>query len=149
MGVLDQIGRSIAKGGQSALNKTKDIAEIVKLSSNTADLEHQIEALYTELGQQYYGLHQQVGCEALADTVEEITAKQAELARLRENVEQLKGSTKCPHCGATVAANLQFCGNCGKPVVAPTPGKHCTACGAVIPPDAAFCTSCGTPVAKG
>ena len=44
----------------------------------------------------------------------------------------------CPHCGAVVAANKRFCGDCG----APLPWQ-CGACGGENLPDKPFCGECG------
>ena len=44
----------------------------------------------------------------------------------------------CPHCGAVVAANKRFCGDCG----APLPWQ-CGACGGENLPDKPFCVGCG------
>jgi class 3 adenylate cyclase/predicted ATPase/energy-coupling factor transporter ATP-binding protein EcfA2 len=44
----------------------------------------------------------------------------------------------CPRCGATVANNKKFCGDCGTPLP-----WRCTACGGSNPADKRFCSDCG------
>jgi class 3 adenylate cyclase/predicted ATPase len=44
----------------------------------------------------------------------------------------------CPRCGATVANNKKFCGDCGTPLP-----WRCTACGGNNPADKRFCGDCG------
>ena len=44
----------------------------------------------------------------------------------------------CPHCGAVIAANKRFCGDCGAPVP-----WQCGACGGENLPDKPFCVECG------
>src|SRR5262245_8017675 len=46
----------------------------------------------------------------------------------------------CPHCGAAVATNRKFCGDCGS--VLPW---QCRGCGAENPADKRFCGDCGAP----
>src|SRR5262245_17896631 len=48
----------------------------------------------------------------------------------------------CPHCGASVAANRKFCGDCGTALP-----WQCSACGSENPADKRFCGDCG--VARG
>jgi Archaea-specific RecJ-like exonuclease, contains DnaJ-type Zn finger domain len=49
---------------------------------------------------------------------------------------------KCPNCGASVAAGLKFCGECGSPMQQKT-GK-CPKCGFQNDADMKFCGECGT-----
>jgi len=46
----------------------------------------------------------------------------------------------CLHCGATVAPNKKFCGDCGTPLP-----WQCGACGSSNPADKRFCGDCGAP----
>ena len=45
---------------------------------------------------------------------------------------------KCPHCGAAVAGDKKFCGDCGRAL----PWK-CSGCGSENPADKRFCGDCG------
>jgi rubrerythrin len=49
--------------------------------------------------------------------------------------------TKCPSCGAEVAAGQKFCGECGTNVLAK---PKCPSCGAEATPGTKFCGECGT-----
>ncbi|MCI0477473.1 MAG: zinc ribbon domain-containing protein [Anaerolineales bacterium] len=59
----------------------------------------------------------------------------------------------CPHCGAQISANAQFCKSCGKPIVAdqslaprqviPPAERKCPHCDAAISSTAQFCRACG------
>ena len=66
--------------------------------------------------------------------------------------------TRCPHCNLFIAADRQFCSNCGKPVTEPAktpaaPGISCPHCHTSNEPGSMFCSNCGqkmtvkTPVA--
>jgi hypothetical protein len=46
---------------------------------------------------------------------------------------------RCTGCGASMAANVKFCPQCGKPKAAP----GCPGCGAAIQPNTKFCGECG------
>src|SRR5215510_9864553 len=46
----------------------------------------------------------------------------------------------CVRCGASVANDKKFCGDCGSPLP-----WQCSACGSGNPPDKRFCGDCGAP----
>lgn len=55
---------------------------------------------------------------------------------------------KCEACGAMNPEGTRFCGNCGRPLVAPavtaeTKSRVCVGCGRPIPWDASVCMYCG------
>ena len=62
-------------------------------------------------------------------------------------------ASACPHCGAQISANAQFCRSCGKPITVeptsaprqaiPSAERKCPHCGAPISPNAKFCRACG------
>ena len=64
-------------------------------------------------------------------------------------------ASACPHCGAQISANAQFCKSCGKPITAeptsaprtviPSAERKCPNCGATLSATAMFCKACGKP----
>ncbi len=46
----------------------------------------------------------------------------------------------CPNCGASIAPNAKFCGECGQPIKRE---KFCTECGAKMEGSPKFCPECG------
>ena len=46
----------------------------------------------------------------------------------------------CPNCGASIAPNAKFCGECGQPIKRE---KFCTECGTKIEGSPKFCPECG------
>ena len=58
-------------------------------------------------------------------------------------------SRACPSCGASVAADADFCSNCGTELPAvEAEAAACPECGARLPPGAKYCSSCGAQVAR-
>ena len=47
---FDDLGRKISQAGQSAVQKTKEMTDIVKLNSSIADEEKKIRNSYVEIG---------------------------------------------------------------------------------------------------
>jgi RNA polymerase subunit RPABC4/transcription elongation factor Spt4 len=57
----------------------------------------------------------------------------------------LRDDRACPECGASVAADAEYCSNCGAEMPAPVAGSRtCPDCGSPVPPDANYCGTCGT-----
>ena len=52
---------------------------------------------------------------------------------------------KCENCGKELNEGVDFCEQCGEPVVQK---KRCEKCKAELPEDTAFCIKCGTPTEK-
>lgn len=55
--------------------------------------------------------------------------------------------TICPACGEELPAGARFCGGCGRPLAAPSPGMvACPLCRTEVPEQARFCGACGQPL---
>ena len=51
---FSNFGKKISNVGQETVKRTKEIAEISKLSNKIKDEEKKIDGLYTELGKKYF-----------------------------------------------------------------------------------------------
>ena len=54
---FSNFGKKISNVGQETVKKTKEIAEISKISSKIKDEEKKLDGLYTELGKKYFSLY--------------------------------------------------------------------------------------------
>jgi hypothetical protein len=63
--------------------------------------------------------------------------KKVEATRARVGV-----SVLCPHCGAEIAKDMEYCGQCGKQAVA----APCRQCGTSVPSTERYCGKCGAKV---
>lgn len=89
--------------------QTKNFADITRLNSAVSDKERKIAQLYQSIGQSYYEQHSGDAEPQLQPAVEEIKALFAEIAQHKEEIKQIKGIVKCPHCGADVPFQAAFC----------------------------------------
>lgn len=69
----------------------------------------------------------------------------ADLSGILGNGQKQQNTIPCPKCGAKVAADAKFCGQCGE---AMQKVQHCVSCGREIPVGSAFCNFCGAPQNK-
>lgn len=59
----------------------------------------------------------------------------------------VENGTICPACGEELPAGARFCGGCGRPLAAPSPGMvACPLCRTEVPEQARFCGACGQPL---
>ncbi|MDR2357138.1 MAG: zinc ribbon domain-containing protein [Oscillospiraceae bacterium] len=148
MAIFDEIGKKITNVGQSVVKGTKDITETARLNSQISDEQSQISRLYAEIGEVYYEQFHENAAPQLAQRCAGITAALERIAAYRQELQHIRGMTRCANCGAEIPAAAAFCGNCGAPAevaapVAAPPRKFCANCGAAVEYGAAFCQSCG------
>lgn len=149
MAFLDEIGKKISQTGQDMVQKTKDTAETMKLSSAISDEEKRIQNLYLEIGQRYFELHADSYEAELEELVLSIKEANTKIDSYNEQIKRLKGIVRCPNCGGEVAYGAPFCSTCGSKmmdVVAPVEStvRRCKNCGLPLADGAGFCTNCGT-----
>ncbi len=147
MDFLDQLGKKISNAGKDVAQQANIFAETTRLNNMIADKERQITQIYTAIGKAYYASHCENPADPEAANMAQITAIFDEIARLRENIRQLKGMTLCPGCGVEIARNAAFCTRCGYRMAAPEPAfvpKTCPVCGREGAPEDKFCVNCGT-----
>jgi ribosomal protein L40E len=151
MAFLDSIGKKITSTTQNVVRGTKDLTDMARLNSLISGEQQQINNLYAQIGKLYYESEQHDAETALGKLCLAITACTERIAKHNEAILEIKGSRKCPKCGASIPLSSAFCGVCGSQfdppqTVSDQPSeekKFCTNCGAAIAAGAAFCTSCG------
>ncbi len=113
MDFFDDLGKKLSQAGQSAVQKTKGMADIVKLSAAISEEEKKINNGYAEIGKLYVSLH---GAEAEPEFEELLKTIQDAEEKVKEYQSQLaviRGVSRCEKCGAEVPANSVFCNICG------------------------------------
>ena len=103
MAFLGDLGKAIAGAGQTAVNKTKDLTEITRLSAKVSDLQRKNDQLYATIGKLYM--------EHYGDDPEDMF--KGAVASIKEKI---KGIKKCVSCDADVPSGSQFCPKCGAKV---------------------------------
>ncbi len=151
MPFFDDLSRKISKASQTAIQKTKDMADIAKTNSVISDEEKNIENLYYQIGKLYVANHPNDYEKSLETMIFSIRESEQKIETYRRQIQDIKGVIRCEKCGAEVPANAAFCNSCGAPIPKPQvtvdPNMiHCANCGALVAKGMKFCTSCGSPV---
>ena len=153
MEFFDDLSAKLSQASQSAVQKTKDMAEVMRLNGQISERERKIEQSYREIGKLYYENFADKDVELLRSLVTELKRANEEIQEMRTVVLRLKGSRPCPTCGAELPAGSVFCSACGARVLKisadtadpqPTDGVPCKSCGAMMSKGTLFCTNCGT-----
>lgn len=151
MAFFDELGKKITQGGQVALQKTKDMADVARLNSMIADEEKRINNNYYQIGKLYASLHA-ADCEGdFVGMIQAIREAESKIADYRQQIQDIRGVKKCEKCGAEVDAGAAFCNACGAPMPVSAEGSEknlskCPSCGQMVPAGMRFCTNCGAPM---
>ncbi len=156
MAFLDDISRGITKAGQSAVQKTKNMTDIARLSGLISDEEKNLNNFYNQLGRMYVSMHASDYESEFGGIINSIKEAEKNIASYKQQIQDIKGVVRCVNCGAGNPMAASFCTTCGTPLQkpvenpnpAPAPGIKCNGCGAVLPVGTKFCTNCGTPLTE-
>ena len=144
MAFWDELRDKLTQGSQGALQKTREIADVVTMNADISDSKRKIRELHEELGEllvkeAFSGMtSEQIRVileEENADTApreivlkdwKEIYSKvrfirsEEEVIALNESkISELKSEVKCPQCGSRIMKGMSFCPECGAKLMKP------------------------------
>jgi uncharacterized membrane protein YvbJ len=145
---LDNIGEKLQKTGKEAMNKTKDLAEIAKLSLAEKKAKKKILEAYAKIGREYVKLNLDNAERIMPEEFDVISAAEAEIKAIVARVRELKGMVLCPKCGAEMDEDVAFCEKCGAPNtvkddIAAALNPVCPKCQAPVEAGQETCVICG------
>ena len=148
--MFENFSKKVVGMGNSIKRSTQTFSETVSLNARIDEYKKELGNCFSQLGQNYYEKNKMNVPAEYQGVFERITQLNQMIVQCQEQIKIIKGVRQCPNCGADVAGNVMFCGNCGysMPPVnqAPANGPVCTNCGAPLEADAMFCTNCGAKV---
>jgi rubrerythrin len=116
MAFFDDLGKKLSQAGQSAVQKTKEMADVAKLNSMVADEEKRIDESYLQIGKLYVSLHESNHEADFDGLISAIHESENKIKDYQNQIKDIKGVVKCEKCGAEVASNAAFCSSCGAPM---------------------------------
>lgn len=114
---FSNFGKKISNVGQETVKKTKEIAEISKLSNKIKDEEKKIDGLYTELGKKYFALYARNQVAEIQDICSCITESLQVLEAMKKELQFIKGIKICSNCGTEQDNTVAYCSKCGAKLV--------------------------------
>ncbi len=110
------LGSILKSGGQTVSSGAKNMKEVIVRNGQIQEASKNINALYLEIGKQYFIKHaSDMGAEFGA-LMRQIMKEQEKIDRLNEEIKQIRGVVKCPSCGEDNSLDALFCCNCGNPI---------------------------------
>lgn len=119
MAFFDNFSKKVSDASQTAIQKTKDLAEITKQNSAISDEERKIKANYEKIGKLYVEKFADSADEAFAEMIAQIAESNAKIAECKKKIQEVKGVAVCPNCGSEVPKDSQFCPGCGTKMEVP------------------------------
>ena len=117
MSFFDNLGQKLNDVGQTTIKKTKDLADTAKMNLEISEEERKISNAREQIGKWYAAKYRMQADPEIQNWMDAIFASEAKIKACRDNLGQIKGETTCPQCGASIAADAQFCPNCGQKIV--------------------------------
>lgn len=166
MSLFDQLGKIVSAPNASASTPDTPAAQgnpgqenspyLAALEQSKAAASQKLSELYLKLGKTYYESHADDHQTEYEESLATIRDVHAEIAKCRQQAEEIETRRRCPACGAELAEGSKFCNICGAKL-SDAPGETaeqgqgqrlCPQCKAVLGPDDIFCTSCGADLRK-
>lgn len=112
MDILEKIGDTIVNVGKDVTQKAKDVSGIAKLRLDIRAKEDFIKEQYMAIGKEYYERHKE---EAVRDQArfDQIDEALSAITKMKAQILELRGSKKCPECGAETTDAAEYCSVCG------------------------------------
>ena len=116
MGFLDDAINKTKEVFNVAYKKTDEVVTVEKQKFNVASLKSKLDKDYADLGKIYYELVKDGAdlSDEVRNIVDAISEKQEEIARLNEDIQNIKNKRICPKCNANIDINSSYCNNCGE-----------------------------------
>lgn len=112
------LGKSISRYTQNAVDKTSTFFEATKISAQISTEQKEIDKLYQKIGETVYRRaesRQMQLDDDLAAFVEEIRRHREQISSRRKDLADVKGKKVCPSCGELIPREVAFCPKCGAP----------------------------------
>lgn len=143
---------NMSRMAQSAMQKSKEMAEVTKLNLEISNCEQRSREIYIQLGE-YLSQHPELlpaGDETVQQCMAGLAEQQEKLEQTRQAILEVKNINICPGCGAEVSRSSRFCDRCGTEMVqrpaavqAEPVQRVCSQCGEPLDSGALFCGNCG------
>lgn len=144
MAFWDELRDKLTLGSQGALQKTKEIADVVTMNAEISESRRKIRELYEELGEllvkeAFAGMTSEQIRSALEEEngddasrrivlgnwkefysrVRYVRSEEEVIALNESRISELRSDMKCPNCGSRIMKGMSFCPECGVRIMKP------------------------------
>ena len=97
MAFLDDLSRKLTQVGQEAASQTKVFAETTRINAKISDEERQLNAMFMQLGRNYFDANKDDPTAAFADTINNIKDAIHRIEVYRGDIRRARGMVTCPN----------------------------------------------------
>lgn len=113
MDFFDKLSGMIAETGAELSQKAKETSTVVTLKNRIRQEEGKLAEIYATIGKKYFEAHKDDESNELLEDIEAIKAAMAGIETLKQQINEAKGVSVCPTCGAEIKDTDTFCPKCG------------------------------------
>lgn len=125
MAFFEKVGETISTKGKEAAHRAKDVADLAKLNTQVGQLEGKIKTYYQIIGEKVYQKEKDQEHAGLEAEFNLINDAAAEIARIKKQISDIKGTKECAVCNAEVDNAFAFCPHCGAKFEEPAEEESC------------------------
>ncbi len=113
--LFNQIVKTARSTSASVSKKAEEVFETTKLKVSIADMQNEVESIYTDIGKLVYKafVENEAPSEEINDKCSQISDILVQIEEVKDKIKASKNLTVCPNCNAAVDANSKFCAACG------------------------------------
>ena len=149
MAFWDELRDKFTQGSQGALQKTRELADVMTMNAEISDSKRKIRELYEELGELLVkeafdgmtseqiraALEEENGDDAsrrivlgnwkeFYSRVRYVRSEEEVIALNESKISELRSDVKCPNCGSRIMKGMSFCPECGAKVIKAAAGQE-------------------------
>ncbi|WP_458863770.1 zinc ribbon domain-containing protein [Acidaminobacterium chupaoyuni] len=104
------------KAADAAGKKAGELVGTTRMNLQIFDLNNEIDLLFKEIGKSVYLTHTGVEADSqeIDRKIQQIDEKYLAIAQLKQQIEELRATVKCPKCGNACSRDDVFCSVCGQ-----------------------------------
>lgn len=107
---FDKLGDTIVSGGKAVGDKAKELSDAAKIQIELKKNEDLLAEEFAKIGRKYYEEHK----DSDPTEFQTIAAAERQIAHLKQQLSDVRGTKTCPDCGAVNDDDAEFCKKCGK-----------------------------------
>lgn len=152
MAFLESLGSKVSEAGNKIAETARNNSQISQLQNAVAQYQLQMDDAFKMLGSLTYNKIKDPESPEpdYQQYVAEIDRLNEQMNQAINNLDAVRGVTRCPNCGAEVPFGSTFCGHCGIKIVQPADRQNiaaiqhlCPGCGREYEEGSRFCLYCG------
>lgn len=120
MDFFNKLGETLTNKSKEVAQTARDVKDMATLNAKIGQQENKIRTWYQVIGEKVYRAEKDQDHSGLEAEFSMITEAFAEIGRLKQEIEKIKGVKTCPSCKAEVDEGVKFCPECGAKLSAET-----------------------------